>query len=167
MPKARKGQNTAGRPTRREGERLSKNRTFRVRGPLDEQLRKSADNSGRSVSEEIEYRLERSFAEDNAFGGGPVKQMALRMAVAFETGGRAAAAASGHPGWTSAEWILDPGCYRTAVFAVIETLLKVYPGANLTDILQLVDGVPLMIASLKSDAASYYLNSRRLGEERQ
>jgi hypothetical protein len=50
-----------GRPPKRKGERLSKNRTFRVRGLLDEQLIAAAAESGRSVSEEIEYRLERSF----------------------------------------------------------------------------------------------------------
>jgi len=50
-----------GRPPKYKGERLSKNRTFRVRGLLDEQLIAAAAESGRSVSEEIEYRLERSF----------------------------------------------------------------------------------------------------------
>jgi predicted HicB family RNase H-like nuclease len=55
-----------GRPPRHKGERLSKNRTFRVRGGLDEQLRAAADASGRSVSEEIEYRLQESFRLDKA-----------------------------------------------------------------------------------------------------
>lgn len=50
-----------GRPPKRVGERLAKNRTFRVRGELDTKLQTAADTSGRSVSEEIEYRLERSF----------------------------------------------------------------------------------------------------------
>jgi predicted transcriptional regulator len=58
MPTVKKGR---GRPPRREGERLSKNRTFRVRGDLDTKLIRAANKSGRSVSEEIEYRLERSF----------------------------------------------------------------------------------------------------------
>jgi hypothetical protein len=52
---------------------LSKNRTFRVRDTLDEQLQEAAEKSGRSVSEEIEHRLERSFSEDqlaSAFLGG-------------------------------------------------------------------------------------------------
>jgi hypothetical protein len=54
-----------GRPPRHAGERLSKNRTFRVRGELDDRLQTSANKSGRSVSEEIEYRLERSYQIDD------------------------------------------------------------------------------------------------------
>ena len=50
-----------GRPARRAGERLAKNRTFRVRGTLDDQLVVAAAASGRSISEEIERRLEDSF----------------------------------------------------------------------------------------------------------
>ncbi len=54
-----------GRPARHAAERLSKNRTFRVRGQLDEQLQAAAAASGRSVSEEIEYRLSRSFEKQD------------------------------------------------------------------------------------------------------
>jgi hypothetical protein len=54
-----------GRPPRREGERLSKNRTFRVRGDLDEKLQAAVEGTGRSVSEEIERRLEESFLRTN------------------------------------------------------------------------------------------------------
>lgn len=59
--KASKG----GRPPKRKGERLSKNRTFRVRGNLDEWLIHAANESGRSVSEEIEYRLDQTFQVDD------------------------------------------------------------------------------------------------------
>lgn len=52
-----------GRPPRRAGELLSKNRTFRVRPHLDEQLTEASLHAGRSVSEEIEVRLERSFTK--------------------------------------------------------------------------------------------------------
>jgi predicted DNA-binding protein len=50
-----------GRPPRHHGERLAKNRTFRIRGDLDERLQAAAKQAGRSVSEEIEHRLEGSF----------------------------------------------------------------------------------------------------------
>src|SRR5262245_36132919 len=53
-----------GRPAKYKGERLSKTRSFRVRGLLDEYLIAHAQESGRSVSEEIEARLERSFYMD-------------------------------------------------------------------------------------------------------
>jgi hypothetical protein len=61
---ARKKQSKLGRPPKHEGERLSKNRTFRVRGTLDEQLEAAARDAKRSVSEEIERRLEESFRRE-------------------------------------------------------------------------------------------------------
>ena len=54
----------AGRPPRHAGERLVKNRTFRVWGSLDDQLQAAAEQSRRTVSAEIEFRLERSFEWD-------------------------------------------------------------------------------------------------------
>lgn len=57
-----------GRPPRHQGEQLSKNRTFRVRGGLDEKLQAAAAASGRSVSEEIEFRLDQSFDRDAFIG---------------------------------------------------------------------------------------------------
>jgi hypothetical protein len=66
---ARKKQSKLGRPPKHEGERLSKNRTFRVRGGLDEQLEAAAQKAERSVSEEIEQRLEDSFRREELYGG--------------------------------------------------------------------------------------------------
>ena len=56
-----------GRPAKHKGERLSKTRAFRVRGNLDESLRRAAEAAGRSVSEEIEWRLAMSFQEEKWF----------------------------------------------------------------------------------------------------
>jgi predicted transcriptional regulator len=55
----------AGRPPRHAGERLSKNRTFRVRDELDAKLQAAAKQSHRTVSAEIEHRLEQSFYLDD------------------------------------------------------------------------------------------------------
>jgi hypothetical protein len=59
---------TRGRPAKLKGGpvggRLSGTRTFRVRGGMDESLKRSAERAGRSLSEEIEARLERSFYLD-------------------------------------------------------------------------------------------------------
>jgi hypothetical protein len=60
-------------------------RTFRIRPHLDEQLQMAADKAGRSVSEEIEYRLDRSFYEDAL----PAR-MAETMAPLVEQAARAA-----------------------------------------------------------------------------
>ena len=54
----------AGRKPRHSGEVLRKNRTFRIRGRLDQLLEKSAAENGRSTSEEIEHRLETSFHDE-------------------------------------------------------------------------------------------------------
>jgi hypothetical protein len=54
----------AGRPPRHAGERLVKNRTFRVWRKLDHQLQAAAEQSRRTVSAEIEFRLELSFLVD-------------------------------------------------------------------------------------------------------
>jgi hypothetical protein len=54
----------AGRPPRHAGERLVKNRTFRVWGSLDDQLQATAEQSRRTVSAEIEFRLEHSYQVD-------------------------------------------------------------------------------------------------------
>jgi predicted HicB family RNase H-like nuclease len=53
-----------GRPAKPEGERKSKNFTFRGTSELHEQLRKAADAYGRTVSDEIESRLSASFATE-------------------------------------------------------------------------------------------------------
>jgi hypothetical protein len=53
-----------GRPSRHEEGPLRKNRTFRIRARLDEQLEEAAAKAGRSTSEEIEHRLEISFSDE-------------------------------------------------------------------------------------------------------
>lgn len=50
------------------GDKLSKNRTFRILPGLDQELTAAAERSGRSVSEEIERRLEQSFGLEHAAG---------------------------------------------------------------------------------------------------
>jgi hypothetical protein len=57
----------AGRPTK-ASQRRSDTITFRVRAALGDQLRKTSAESNRSLSDEIEFRLERSFAWDAAEG---------------------------------------------------------------------------------------------------
>jgi hypothetical protein len=59
-----KKKSLGGRPPRHAGEVIAKNRTFRCRTRLEELLRASALGSQRSVSEEIERRLEDSYFRD-------------------------------------------------------------------------------------------------------
>ena len=55
-----------GRPRKPEGDRKSVNFAFRGRGQLRERLGEAVRVSGRSISEEIEHRLEESFRHDDA-----------------------------------------------------------------------------------------------------
>src|SRR5215475_4565934 len=81
--------NKGGRPPRHEGERLTKHRTFRCRGGLDEELEEEARTTGRSVSETIEHMLGEVFANrrmfDHWFGGDADEILRLiRTAVMLE-----------------------------------------------------------------------------------
>ncbi|MDB5597768.1 MAG: hypothetical protein JWM36_4729, partial [Hyphomicrobiales bacterium] len=58
-----------GRPRRHTGEKLSTTLNFRVRGGLHERLIKASAMSGRSISEEVERRVERSFEKEDRVGG--------------------------------------------------------------------------------------------------
>ena len=53
-----------GRPPKPPKNRKSVNFTFRSREGMREQLRAAAAASGRSISEEIEYRLVQSFRDE-------------------------------------------------------------------------------------------------------
>jgi hypothetical protein len=53
-----------GRPPRHAGERMAKNRTFKIWNWLDDALQAEAEQWRRTVSAEIEFRLELSFRVD-------------------------------------------------------------------------------------------------------
>jgi hypothetical protein len=58
MPRGKGG----GRKLKRPGAPLSENINFRLRPELKEKLKAAAEEAGRTVSEEVQYRLEQSFA---------------------------------------------------------------------------------------------------------
>ena len=106
----------AGRKPRHSGEVLRKNRTFRIRGRLDQLLEKSAAKNGRSTSEEIEHRLETSFHDERvalAHTGSDVGALLLRM---FYSG---MALEGIYPDWTGdRDRALN---FRVAINAIIAT----------------------------------------------
>ena len=57
-----------GRPPKAKEDRKAVNFTFRSRGQMRERLQAAAIASGRSISEEIELRLERSFWREEIEG---------------------------------------------------------------------------------------------------
>jgi len=62
-----------GRTARTKTRERLKERTFRIRGDLDEKLQAAATQSGRSIKEEIEYRLDRTFRDEK------IRQQALQQ----------------------------------------------------------------------------------------
>jgi hypothetical protein len=68
------------------GGRLSKTRTFRVRGGMDDRLKERAEAAGRSVSEEIEARLDRSFYLDDVLAVIAGKKAPLIQALSAAVG---------------------------------------------------------------------------------
>ena len=57
-------QKRMGRPPKLAEDRKATHFTFRTRGVMRERLQAAATGSGRSISEEIEYRLDRQFQHD-------------------------------------------------------------------------------------------------------
>ena len=53
-----------GRPPKPESQRRRNNVTIRMRDSVKKNLQVSAESHGRSLSEEIEWRLEQSFRDD-------------------------------------------------------------------------------------------------------
>jgi hypothetical protein len=111
--------NKGGRPARHAGERLTKHRTFRVRGSLDEKLEEAAARAGRSVSEQIERMLEDYFFQArlnaNILGSdvGADILRTLRAAMVLEG--------------VTPDWDGDPAKaerFRTVANAVIVAFLK-------------------------------------------
>jgi hypothetical protein len=122
-----KGQTTAASAARKRGrpagppEEVKRHALgIRTTKKLKNLLQRAADSSGRSVAQEIEFRLEQSFSLESLLG----RQEALLPAVAFELSGKHRAAATGHP---AADWWNDQFSYEEAITATVETLWLQHP----------------------------------------
>jgi hypothetical protein len=115
----RRVENKGGRPLKHPGEPLSRALSFRVRPRLVELLRAAARESGRTISQETEHRVERSFADDRmnaALLGGDVGADILRTL-------RAAMVLEGvTPDWDGD--LAKAERFRTVANAVIVAFLK-------------------------------------------
>ncbi|NNH32272.1 Arc family DNA-binding protein [Rhizobium sp. SEMIA 4085] len=125
---------------------------------MRERIEAAAAASGRSMVQEVEFRLERSFdlekVIEDAMGGPQMRQKVTLMIAAFGHNGGMMAHALGHPEWTATEWMREPQCYRAAVFGVFEALLVAQPKAGWEK-----DEVYLAIESLKGRVASHLANA--------
>jgi TraY domain len=122
------------RTTRGDGKRhpLNMRTTLETR----QRLEAAAAANGRSLAQEVEARLERSFVEEAALGGPEMVRLAYLMTTAFATA--ASRAASGNPDWAS-----DPDAYRAGLTGVVDALLIGMPDAT-------VENIGLLIEDLKS-----------------
>lgn len=108
-----------GRPPKRKGALLAKNRTFRIRRDLDRLLIEAAGQD--PVSEEIERRLQRSFTVDAAFNSPALRDIVFELAMQLDNAGR-----SFKPG-NSADWMNDADSYLAAARAVAVALWRKAP----------------------------------------
>jgi predicted transcriptional regulator len=110
--------------------------TSEIKQRLDEEARKN----GRTQSQQAELMIERSFAQEEAFGAAGMRQLAILMASAFWSAGRLRAA--GKEQWTD-----DPDCYRAGIRGVLEALLIGLPGGTLKEMLLELEGAAGTIRS--------------------
>ncbi len=73
-----------GRPRKPDSEKRRNNVTIRMRDDVKRRMEEAADSQGRSLSEEIEFRLERTFLEEAAYGGKELNGLLKIMVGAAE-----------------------------------------------------------------------------------
>ncbi len=82
MPTTTKKQR--GRPRKADGEKRRNNVTIRMKDDIKRRIQEAADAQGRSLSEEIEFSLERRFLEEAAYGGKELNGLLKLMVWAAE-----------------------------------------------------------------------------------
>ncbi len=68
-----------GRPRKPDSEKRRNNVTIRMKDDIKRRLEEAADSQGRSLSEEIEFSLERRFLEEAAYGGKELNGLLMLM----------------------------------------------------------------------------------------
>jgi hypothetical protein len=113
---------TAGRehrqmPKTAKGEGGGKRHPLNMRTTKEtrDRLEAVAIANGRSMAQEVEARLERSFQQEAVLGGPEMARVTFLMAANF-------AVAAGDSGWTG-----DPIKYGNGVAAVLDALLREFP----------------------------------------
>jgi hypothetical protein len=103
---------------------------MRTTESVRDKLAKAAVDSGRSLAQEVEVRLERSFNDELALGGPEMRMLSMSLISSFYLRGTEAARNNGHPEWTVKEWMANSYCYSAAFVAAIETLMKNHPDSK-------------------------------------
>lgn len=117
-----------GRPAKYRAKRITI--TVRLQEPIYQQVAAAADAHGRSISEEFEQRINRSFEDEAAFPDPELRQLAIRLITRFSDAGRLSEMKRSGTARPVNEWIKDPDSYEGAMLAVIEHLLVTKPGMS-------------------------------------
>jgi hypothetical protein len=99
----------------------------RMKESLRSQVQAAAEDHGISLNAEAVARLERSFQDEERFGGPEAFTALVTMMAAFLGTGQTAARSSGHPDWQIPDWMADPYSYQSAATAVVEALWSNHP----------------------------------------
>lgn len=141
-------------PRTKKDASIAKRHPLSMRTTIDikRRLERSAAASGRSIAQEVENRIERSFVYDEAFGSPEIRDAVLRMAAAFSIAGSGSAMGKGLGGL--GEWLTDDDCYRAAMCAVLDALLMGSPDTN-------QQAIELSLQALASRALTRFTNLER------
>ncbi|MBV9859869.1 MAG: TraY domain-containing protein [Alphaproteobacteria bacterium] len=123
-----------GRPRTRASETAGDYVGFRASRDLKQRLEAAAKASGRSLSTEAQFRLERSFDRESlfpdslklAFGPG-LSGMLFMLGRVMSESGRSALFQKSNGAPASAGWLADPFAYAEAVAAAIKVLEEFRP----------------------------------------
>ena len=132
-----------GRPTKapRPGERVSLG--LRVTADIKSKLDEAARHSARSQSQEAEFRLERTFADDDRLGGPRLVELLEAMASAMRITGQTAALAESDNEMNQGQWLSLPYAFDQATKAALAVLKQHRPKGE--------RGVPRLDRSLSGD----------------
>jgi hypothetical protein len=134
-------------PLKRDRTALADVKT-RLREPLRAKLERAARHNGVSMNAEICARLERSFQQQEEFGGPEGRERAHLALAAFNTAGRRWASVRGVRG----AWENDPECYLVATLeAALSLMIGAPEGLDLRTL-------ELHVDSLKTQLATRILN---------
>jgi hypothetical protein len=105
-----------------------------------DRLEAAAAANGRSLAQEVEARLERSFAEEAGFGGPEMRNVAYLMASAFALNGQHSAA--GKP-----NWIAEKEFYLAGVVGAANALLQARPDVTDQDAARTIEALKIRLLS--------------------
>ncbi|MGX1323744.1 hypothetical protein AB7M17_007197 [Bradyrhizobium sp. USDA 377] len=100
---------------------------LRIEPALHDRLKRSSEQSGRTISEETVRRLEQSFSEETALGGSDMRDLAMMLVSTFAFTGQQYATANGHRDWTPRDWMADQASFRAALLSLVERLIFAMP----------------------------------------